>query len=142
MSEVNIAAIKTDYNWGAGGLLNDLKKILLRSSETMATKYGLSIINVFQNDLDEAVTNLTYLIENKPDVGLIHRRLGELFILRSEHEKALPHLEKAVELDSEDLTALTWLSLTYYRLGETEKAIKRQDLLEESAMQVQVTSTW
>src|SRR5688572_4781728 len=94
--------------WGSHGLLSDLRKVLLKNPKTNGVKYGLAIVNIMENDLDEAIQNLNSIIKQSPEFALMHRRLAEIFIYQSQHEKALQHLEKAVELDDTDLTALTW----------------------------------
>lgn len=125
-------------DWGSCGILADLRKVLLKNPKTYARKYGLAIVNILENDLDSAIENLNAIIDDNPKMALIHRRIAEIFIYQSQHEKAVEHLEKAVELDNTDLTSLTWLSLIYYRLGKTEKGLSKQDALESHVFSINV----
>jgi tetratricopeptide (TPR) repeat protein len=126
-------------DWGACGIFSDLRKVLLKNPKTYARKYGLAIVNILENDLDGAIDHLNAIIEDNPQMALIHRRIAEIFIYQSQHEKAIKYLEKAVELDDTDLTSITWLSLIYHRLGKTEEALSKQEALESHVFSMNVS---
>lgn len=145
LAELKLISMKEDpasticqSDWGSGGIVSDLRKVLLENPKTYARKYGLAIVNILENDLNGAIEDLNAIIDDNPKMALIHRRIAEILIYQSQHEKAIKYLEKAVELDETDLTSLTWLSLIYHRLGKTEKALSKQEALESMVFSISV----
>lgn len=104
-------------------LLKNLREVIQSHQSEIASKFGMSIIHLIEDEHEEIPDCLNFLINECPEVSLIHRRLGEVFIRKDDYKQAIPHLEKAIKLDSEDLTAKVWLSLSYFKVGEQKKAL-------------------
>lgn len=87
-----------------------------------AVNFGKSIIYFIEDDFENTISYLEFLIQIFPNTLLLHRRIAQVFIRENNYEKAITHLEKVLELDEEDLTAKIWLNLSYFKVGNTEKA--------------------
>jgi len=120
-------------------LLKNLSEVIQSHQSEIASNFGMSIIHLIEDEHDEIPTCLNFLIKECPEVSLIHRRLGEVFIRKDDYKQAIPHLEKAVKLDSEDLTAKVWLSLSYFKVGEQKKALSSLEDLKSHIFVLQAT---
>jgi tetratricopeptide (TPR) repeat protein len=135
-------------------------KVAKEADPTNSTLYfAAGIMYLNQSKYDEAIEELTKSIELKPDVYDAQYGLGaayinkasDMFVKANEimdvkkysdaidsanivYAKALPYMEKAHELNPEDVYAMRSLQELYYRLKQTDKynAIKaRLDSLEK-----------
>lgn len=88
----------------------------------MAAQFGKSIIYYIEDDFRNMLQCLECLTESFPNIPLLHRRIAEAHIHENNYQKAIPHLEKVVELDNKDLTAKVWLNLSYFKIGKTKEA--------------------
>jgi tetratricopeptide (TPR) repeat protein len=114
--------------------------------ENYSLYFAAGIMYLNQSKYDEAITELTRSIELKPDVFDTQYGLGaayinkasDMFVKANEimdvkkysdavdeanavYAKALPHMEKAHELNAEDIYTMRSLQELYYRLKQTEK---------------------
>ena len=122
-------------------------KVAKEADPTNSTLYfAAGIMYLNQSRYDEAIEELTKSIELKPDVYDAQYGLGaayinkasEMFVKANEimdvkkysdaidqanivYAKALPYMEKAYELDPEDVYAMRSLQELYYRLKQTDK---------------------
>jgi len=114
-------------------VLEEVKKVInaLTEEQDLPKRYGFSLVSMLQGNYDDAAADVRYILKQRPRIGLLHRRLGELSILNGDYKKAVPHLRKALKLNSSDYTALTWLALSYYHLGNHEMGLKKQKELED-----------
>jgi tetratricopeptide (TPR) repeat protein len=114
-------------------VLEEVKKVIniLAKEQDLQKRYGFSLLSMLQGNYDDAAADLRYILKQQPRIGVFHRRLGELSILKGDYKKALPHFRKALKLNSIDFTALTWLTLSYYHLGNNEMGLRKQKELEE-----------
>jgi predicted Zn-dependent protease len=104
-------------------LLKNLREVIQSHQSEIASNFGMSIIHLIEDENDKILTCLNFLINECPEISLLHRRLAEVFIRKDNYKQAIPHLEKAIKLDGEDLTAKVWLSLSYFKVGEQKKAL-------------------
>lgn len=111
--------------------LSNLQQVIQSHPNQTAKNFGLSVIYLLKSDYDKTINYLKSLIQEFPDVPLFHRRMGEVYIVRKEYKKAIPYFEKAIEIDSGDLTSITWLSLSYFVTGECEKGLAKLKALED-----------
>ena len=129
---------------------DEAMKYIKVAKETDPNNYSLyfaaGIMYLNQNKYDEAITELEKSIELNPDVFDTQYGLGaayinkaaDMFIKANEimdvkkysdavdeanavYAKALPHMEKAHEINPEDVYAMRSLSELYYRLKQTDK---------------------
>lgn len=111
--------------------LNNLQQVIQSHPNQTAKKFGLSVIHLLKSDYDETIDYLKSLIKEFPNVSLFYRRIGEVYIVRKDYKKAISYFEKAIEVNSEDLTSVTWLSLSYFAAGECEKGLAKLKTLED-----------
>lgn len=124
-------------------LLKNLREVVQSHQSEIASNFGMSIIYLIEDEHDKIPACLNFLIKEYPEVPLIHRRLGEVFIRKDDYKQAIPHLEKAIKLDSEDLTAKVWLSLSYFKVGEQKKATSSLEDLKSHIFVLQaLDSNW
>jgi predicted Zn-dependent protease len=124
-------------------LLKNLREVVQSHQSEIASNFGMSIIHLIEDENDKILTCLNFLIKECPEISLLHRRLAEVFIRKDDYKQAIPHLEKAIKLDSEDLTAKVWLSLSYFKVGEQKKALMSLEDLKSHIFVLHVTdSNW
>lgn len=124
-------------------LLKNLQEVVQSHQSEIASNFGMSIIYLIEDENDKILTCLNFLIKECPEIPLLHRRVAEVFIRKDDYKQAIPHLEKAIKLDSEDLTAKVWLSLSYFKIGEQKKALLSLEDLKTHIFVLHVTdSNW
>jgi tetratricopeptide (TPR) repeat protein len=105
----------------SSNLLKNLKEIVLSHPDKTAENLGMSIVYLFEDKYSELLECLETIAGANPEVSLIRRRIAEVFLGRNDLLQAITHLKQVVKLDREDQTALIWLALSYYEIGEKEK---------------------
>jgi len=120
-------------NCKSNEVLEEVKKVInaLAEEQDLPKRYGFSILSMLQGNYDDAAADVRYILKQRPRIGILHRRLGELSILKGDYKKAVPHFRKALKLNSIDFIALTWLALSYYHLGDNEMGLRKQKELED-----------
>lgn len=121
--------------------LNNLRDVVESHQDESAKNLGLSIVYLLNNDFSKVLESLKYLAQTHPDIGLIDRRIAEIYINQNNFEAAVNYLEKAVELDKDDLTAKFWLSLGYFAIGNKKKAEIYLKSLRENVFLLQATDS-
>lgn len=99
-------------------------------SET-AQNLGMSIIYLIEGNHDKMLNCLELIAKENPNISSIPLRIAQIYISRSDYKKAIEHLENALKSDEENLTALVWLSLCYYAIGDGEKAESKFNSLKD-----------
>lgn len=112
-------------------LIKNLCAVIKTHQDKSAKNLGMSIIHLLYSNHDKMLECLDVLAQNHPDISLIHRRIAEIYISRNNFKMAVAHLEKALKIDNEDLTAKIWLGLSYYEIGNEKKAKICLDLLKD-----------
>lgn len=103
-------------------LIKNLRSVIESHQDETAKNFGLSIMHLIFDNYDKMLACLEFVAQQHPDIPLIQRRIAEIHIHRSNFKAAIPHLEKVLELEEEDMTAKVWLSLSYYATGNEKKA--------------------
>lgn len=103
-------------------LLKNLQAVIESHQDESAKNFGMAILHLLNSDFTEMTKCLKALAQAHPEVGLINRRIAEIYINQNDFETAIAYLEKALELDKEDVTAKIWLGLGYFEIGNEEKA--------------------
>ena len=121
----------------------NLREVIQTHPCDSARTLGLSIITAFNEETEIALEHLESLVQDNPEIPLLHRRIAEFYIDINKFEEAVIHLEKVIELQKKDLTARFWLCLIYLLLGEREKAKEPFKYLKDYIYQLQVnTKSW
>jgi tetratricopeptide (TPR) repeat protein len=71
------------------------------------------------------------IVQSRPDHAGAHAALGTIYREAGRYAEARSELERAVQLDANDLRANYQLGLVYAKLGEKEAAQKRFDRADE-----------
>jgi tetratricopeptide (TPR) repeat protein len=74
-------------------------------------------------DRDSAIVSFERVVELNPEDTDALKRLGILYLIATQTEKAADVFEKYLQIDPNDIIALDYLSRAYIILGETPKAI-------------------
>lgn len=145
-SEINCDLINTfsiEKVCQSSNFLKNLQAVIQSHPDETARNFGMSIIYLLDEEHDKALEYLESIAQKNPNISLIQLRIAEIFIYRNDYRTAITYLEKVLELDNEDLTAKFWLCLSYYMLGEAEKAKFSTKSLKESIFLLQMTkSNW
>lgn len=120
-------------------LMKNLRMVVESHPDEMAKKLGMSIMHLLNNRHEKTLECLEYLNQNHPEIGLIQRRIAEIYISRDDYKTAVKYLEKAIKLDDEDLTAKVWLGFSYYAIGNEKKAKNCLKLLKDDVFVLQAT---
>lgn len=121
----------------------NLREVIRTHPCDSARNLGMSIITAFNEETEIALEYLESLVQDNPEIPLLHRRIAEFYIDSNKFEEAVIHLEKVIELQTKDLTARFWLCLIYLLQGEKEKAKEPFKYLKDFIYQLQVTTkTW
>lgn len=119
-------------------LMKNLRLVVESHPDETAKNLGMSIMHILNNRPEETLECLEYLNQTFPEIGLIHRRIAEIYISRNDYNTAVIYLEKALKLDNEDLTAKVWLGLSHYAIGNEKKAKICLNLLKDDVFILQV----
>lgn len=126
MTKQTAANSKSDFSLEetcrSNNLLKNLQNIIQSHPSNTAQNFGLSIIHLIEGDSEKTVNCLQSIIEENPNLSLLHCRIAQVFINNNDYKQAIMHLENALEADKEDLTAKVWLSLSYFEIGNKKKA--------------------
>lgn len=106
----------------SNNLLKNLRNVIQTHPNKAAQKFGMSIIHLIEGDSNKMVNCLESVIAENPNISLLHRRIAEVCINNDDYKQAIIHLENALKADEEDLTAKIWLSLSYFEVGNKDKA--------------------
>ncbi len=80
---------------------------------------------------EEAVRALERSIQLEPNMSTSRIALGRMLLRRGDTDRAIVELEKALEINPEDLSPCYQLSMAYRRKGNTEKADELQAKFEK-----------
>jgi len=112
--------------WGkkAASIASMHKVIALDPKNANALNYlGYTYADMGEN-LDEAESLIREALKYKPDDGYITDSLGWVLFKKGLFKEALIHLEKAVQLTSDDPIILEHLGDAYLKVDDKEKALK------------------
>lgn len=96
---------------------------------------------MIESEFDAMLMCLETLIDENPNNSILHRRIGEIFIHKNDYKQAIIYLEKAVELDKENLTVKIWLCLSYFKTGYKDKANTILENLKKSVFLLDATDS-
>jgi len=88
----------------------------------------------------EAISVLERLIENKPELAKAHGKLGMLYAIVAEDDRARQHLERVAELDPNDAYGVGMLGWLAYLKGDAATALEyyhRADEMEPQNARIQ-----
>ncbi len=89
-----------------------------KTTDLLATCYNISVRP------DEALTYYIQLTEIEPDSAGSWVAVGSFYFYAKNYEKAIENLEKALELDQNNIDAITLLSQSYDMLDDMDNALK------------------
>src|SRR6266849_3891309 len=104
--------------------------------QVIEKKYKQADRALDKHDPKQAVRLLRDLVESEPREPLFHWRLGFALSEMKEYQRAILELQKALNLDPDNVAALGCLGRAHMELGEwkqAEKAIKHRLALQKSA---------
>jgi tetratricopeptide (TPR) repeat protein len=125
----------------SSNLIKNLLEIIESHPNEIAVNFGRSIIYFIEDDYAKTLNYLELLSSEYPNISLLHRRIAQVLIRENNYQKAIVHLEKVLELDEEDLTAKIWLILSYFKIGNTEKANARLNDLKDFIFVLKATKS-
>ncbi|HEX8564640.1 MAG TPA: tetratricopeptide repeat protein [Pyrinomonadaceae bacterium] len=111
-------------------LLQGILDVVNTHPDEASREFGSASINIMLNDYDAALEHMKNVIAMKPNVSFYYRRLAEILVLQDEWKEALPHLERVMELESQDTAAANLLLATYQKTENREKAKKLEEYLD------------
>lgn len=71
---------------------------------------GLAVLDASRGNLDQAIAQLEELARLRPELSYLHANLGHAYWLRKEPTKAIPELERALELNPDNQPAAARLA--------------------------------
>jgi adenylate cyclase len=85
--------------------------------------YAYSVLR-FNRRLDEELREALKALELDPLAPIMSANLGQTFYLREEYDKGIEYCQKALEVDSNFLSANLWQAGCHLAMGNHEKAIE------------------
>jgi tetratricopeptide (TPR) repeat protein len=107
-------------------------KASIASEPNAGALYGIGLLDIRDGNLDSAYTALLQARDLAPNIGITEGQLGRVRLMQKRWADAIPHLDRAIELDPKDVTALTNRALALIRLGKQGAALS--DLMEARAL--------
>jgi len=101
----------------------ELKKALQLDPNNILLKQELAISQYLNRDYDGSRALAVELLEDLPSSARLYFIVGDGYLYQQEAEKAVPYLEKAIEIDSEYVAAHSSLGRALMTLGKAEQAI-------------------
>ncbi len=106
--------------------LEELHRAVTLDPEYPGAHYYLGLAIVSQEgprETDAAVHEFKEELKRRPDDYLANYMLGLVYLQERRNEDALPHLQRAVKMDSDRPEALIYLGQALYLTGQQDKAI-------------------
>jgi tetratricopeptide (TPR) repeat protein len=85
--------------------------------------YGLAVIAKKKEEYSDAVNSLHSAIDKDPFESLYHVELAELYLLLNEHDKAIYHYLKGLEIDPDTIEIVLDVSQAYLENDQSELSI-------------------
>lgn len=136
-----IETFSTDKLFISNSLLNNLREVIENHHNVAAKDFGLSVLYLIDGNLDKSLNCLESVTELYPEIPLLHRRIAEIYIHKNLYPRAITHLEKALELDADDITSKIWLILSLFASGNERKAKTALKLLKENVFSIRASNT-
>ncbi len=87
-------------------------------------RYARALALEQRDQIDAALEDLRYLVENQPDNPMFLNALGYTMADRTDrHEEALVLIERALEIDPDDIAATDSMGWVLFKLGRYEESI-------------------
>jgi tetratricopeptide (TPR) repeat protein len=129
-----IQGISDYYNGNYKQAVENFEKLLADDRENIDAVYYQTLAFLELNDIARARENISFLNERGYNVGMIHWKLGELYLNKNQYydspfyNEAKKELEKARELGISTAGLHSDLALAYQGLGYIEKAAEEFEL--------------
>ncbi|NLM96697.1 MAG: tetratricopeptide repeat protein [Halanaerobiaceae bacterium] len=129
-----IQGISDYYNGNYKQAVENFEKLLADDRENIDAVYYQTLAFLELNDIARARENISFLNERGYNVGMIHWKLGELYLNKNQYydspfyNEAKKELEKARELGISTAGLHSYLALAYQGLGYIEKAAEEFEL--------------
>ena len=100
------------------------KKIIEHDNKNSDAYHLLSLIELVNNKLDEAKTNIIKAIELQPDIAVYHSNYGNILYQSNNLEYSIQEHKKAIKLDKKNFQSFYSLGVIYSHLKNHEKSIE------------------
>ena len=108
----------------------NFKKALMLDPKSTRLKVYFGYSYYLAGQVDSAINHLHQIIQEYPDIESSYRFLGFIYLSTPEYQKAIPLLERVVEISSINPMALLSLGIAYARTGMTNKTRELLDLFD------------
>jgi len=95
---------------------------LAKDTKNGIAYFGLGMLAKEHAEYDKAIAHFQKALENLPKSMPILRNLGEAYLLKGDYEPALRTMNRALEIDSQDTSALLLLANAYQYMEKFQKA--------------------
>ena len=120
-------------------MFEDLEYSLNLVPDEAERHYGLALVQVMLGKFLDALKSLKLAVEADSQHLRALSLLGELHFKLGGYEQAATYLEQLVDLEPDNITAITWLCMAYHCLGQKGKALAKQSLLQSIAPDLVMT---
>jgi tetratricopeptide (TPR) repeat protein len=92
--------------------------------------FAMALLQMLLGNFTEATNSLNLALDADPHHMASLTLLGEMQFKFGDYAKAIIILEQIVSREPDNLTAITWLCMSYHSLGFKDRAMNRQNLLQ------------
>lgn len=104
-------------------------KELEKDPDSPLAHFGLGMVLKERAEYDRAIEHLQKALKGQPEPLPVLRNLGETYQLKGQDNKAIAVLEKSLEIDDKDRSALFLLAFSYQNLEKYGEAIRLYERL-------------
>lgn len=127
LSQLKTGKMTTEHNLIVTSILKDIDRCLALGANDTFSFESVSYIYFLLRELDEKYLQMSFdmldrSLEMHPNNPLIDLMKAHFYFTLDEHQKALPHIEKALSLKINYLEPYIQLLAIYYKTGEISKA--------------------
>lgn len=114
-------------------MIEDLEHTLTLVPDEVERYYALALVDVMLGEFTQALKSLGLAAQANPHHMPSLNLQGKIYLKLGDYEKASSTLEQVLNQEPENVTAITWLCMTYHCLGNKGKALAKQNLLQNLA---------
>jgi tetratricopeptide (TPR) repeat protein len=92
--------------------------------------FGLALLQMLLGNFNEAINSLDSALNADPHHMAALTLLGEMRFKFGDYAQAVTILEQIVSREPNNLTAIAWLCMSYHSLGFKDRAMNKQNLLQ------------
>lgn len=118
------ATLRYDYGGEKKQSFDDFKRLFENAASPKQGKFALGMMYLIRAKYDQAIEHFTAVLEDRDPLAQAYERRARSYILNNQTEKAVPDIEKALEIHPGDPLALLTLGRIQARQKKNQEALE------------------